>query len=613
MAKPIFKKISQKSLAKAATEKKFEKNSTEKTVTGKAAPEKNGKKARSAKPGASARSEAVGCDVIFTLQEVSATGGSAAPEAKMRAEPKASKRAILPPALASGPYAELLERLGLDGAYTSAPGTQSFVRYGGLNGAENVLFVAAPASLGTNAATSGQNPGVNYDPSAETNWRAEKARRSGGSAWSRLTAEKARSVRVHAEGVSRSELEAFLEGMTLAAYEAISHKSSSKASDRKPGSSEWIRSASADEAALDVSVVSGDTALQAEVESSFASLEALHEAVNLTRDWSNQPSNYGTPSYYASEAQRIAKILGLKCRVLGEAEALREKMGLFLAVGQGSEREGKIVVLEYLPPSDQKQKTVAPKGKASKAKANETKTVALVGKGVTFDSGGISIKPSLRMEEMKHDMTGAATVMGALALLARIGCPNRVIGILAFTENMPSGTALQPGNVITSRSGKTVEIFNTDAEGRLILGDALDFAQDFEPDAVIDIATLTGAVSVALGKLRCGLLGNDAGLLQSIQRIGEACGERMWTLPLDDEYFEDLKSEVADMKNSANDGNGGTIRGAIFLKQFIRKGVSWAHLDIAGTAYNTAHLPYFPKRGANGQFVRTLARIASEL
>jgi leucyl aminopeptidase len=229
---------------------------------------------------------------------------------------------------------------------------------------------------------------------------------------------------------------------------------------------------------------------------------------------------------------------------------------------------------------------------------------------VTFDSGGISIKPSLRMEEMKHDMTGAATVMGALALAAHQKCKHRLLGVLVFCENMPDGKAIQPGNVLTSRSGKTVEVINTDAEGRLILADALDFIQDQKPDALVDIATLTGAVSIALGKLCCGILGNDPKLTQSLQAAGEASGERLWELPLFDEYFEDLKSDCADMKNSANDSYGGTIRGAIFLKQFIRKGVRWAHLDIAATAWNLGHLPYCPKKGASGAYVRTLARWA---
>ena len=213
---------------------------------------------------------------------------------------------------------------------------------------------------------------------------------------------------------------------------------------------------------------------------------------------------------------------------------------------------------------------------------------------------------------MKHDMTGAATVMGAILLASKMKVPNRIVAVMAFTENMPSGNAVQPGNVITSRAGKTVEIINTDAEGRLILADALDYAQDLKPDAVIDVATLTGAVMVALGKICCGILGNDEGLVNAVRHAGDENGERIWELPVFDEYFEDLKSDYADMKNSANDPLGGTIRGAVFLKQFIKKGVRWAHLDIAATAWSVSHLSYIPKRGASGLFVRTLAKFAAD-
>jgi leucyl aminopeptidase len=282
--------------------------------------------------------------------------------------------------------------------------------------------------------------------------------------------------------------------------------------------------------------------------------------------------------------------------VLSEKDAEREKMGLFLGVGQGSEREGKIVIVEYNP----------------KGATKTAKTIALVGKGITFDSGGISIKPSMRMEDMKHDMTGAATVMGAIILASILKVPNRVVTIMGFTENMPSGSAITPGNILTSRAGKTVEIINTDAEGRLILADLLDYAQDMKPDAIIDAATLTGAVSIALGKQCCAILGNDESLIESVRRAGEVAGERIWQLPLYDEYFEDMKSDYADMKNSCNDSYGGTIRGAMFLKQYIRKGVRWAHLDIAATANSVAHHSYIPKRGATGTYVRTLAQFAAE-
>lgn len=255
-----------------------------------------------------------------------------------------------------------------------------------------------------------------------------------------------------------------------------------------------------------------------------------------------------------------------------------------------------MVVLEYTP----------------KKMSKSAKTLALVGKGITFDSGGISLKPGLKMEEMKHDMTGAATMISAMILAVRRGCPNKIVTVLAFTENMPSGTAIVPSSILKSRCGKTVEIINTDAEGRLILGDALDLAQDHKPDAVIDAATLTGAVGIALGQQACAVLGNDESLIQTIIQAGEDHHERAWQLPLFDEYFEDMKSDWADMKNAVNNPLGGTIRGAVFLKQFIREGTRWAHMDIAYTAHDVAHLAYCPKHGASGLHVRTLASLACD-
>ncbi len=428
----------------------------------------------------------------------------------------------------------------------------------------------------------------------------EKLRVAGGHTWTHLASEKIRELTVHVETFFEGKqtgprgtgaaldhsrmIRAFAEGLILNAYRFDKYKTTGEHS-----------SASVAVMPSRITFLVKDKSLKAPLERELKRVVAVGESVRLTRDWSNEPSNYGTPVYYAEQARKLARQYGLKCKILTEADATREKMGLYLGVGQGAEREGRIVVLEYSPG----------------AKKN-LKTLALVGKGITFDSGGISIKPSLRMEEMKHDMTGAATVMGAMILAAQWQVTNRVIGVMAFTENMPSGSAIQPGNVLTARNGKTVEVINTDAEGRLILADALDFVQDYKPDAVVNIATLTGAVSVALGKQCCAVLGNDDTLIDSLRRAGEVSGEKMWQLPLFDEYFDDLKSDCADMKNSANDSNGGTIRGAIFLKQFIRKGTRWAHLDIAGVAYNLNTVSYLPKKGASGIYVRTLAQFVAD-
>ncbi|MEK6579399.1 MAG: leucyl aminopeptidase [Bdellovibrionota bacterium] len=467
-----------------------------------------------------------------------------------------------------GRYAGLVEKFKKNEAFQGAIGNAQFVRFSGKS-SENTLLVGMGLT---------------------TELTEEKIRQAGGFAFARLRAEKCRNLVVHVDTLVearglKSEMSparmarAFAEGLVFPAYQFDSFKS-------KKSETPLL---------AQITFLTAEKNIKAHLDAELLRVSVEAEAMWVTRDWSNTPSNYGTPEFYANEAKKLGKFAGLNVRVLTEAEAAREKMGLFLAVGQGAAREGRIVVAEYKPKN-----------------VRTPKTIALVGKGVTFDSGGISIKPAMRMEEMKHDMTGAATVMGAVLLAAKLKIQNRVIGIMAFTENMPSGNAVQPGNIITSRAGKTVEIINTDAEGRLILADALDFAHDFKPDVIVNVATLTGAVSIALGKQCCAIMGNDDALVESIRRAGEMNGERIWELPAWDEYFEDMKSDYADMKNSCNDSYGGAIRGGIFLKQFIRKGMPWAHLDIAATSSNISHVPYFPKRGANGLYVRTLAQFAEE-
>jgi leucyl aminopeptidase len=501
-------------------------------------------------------------DWAFPALETRASAGKVAADVVFVSQDSSKKPAVP----AKHPYAAVIERLrGADG-FSARVGATQVVRFGGVVEAENVIFVGLgqPAEL-----------------------TDEKVRQAAAALWSRLGAEKIPSAAVHLAELSRmSQIRALVEGIVLSCY----------------GFNKYKKVADALHATRKLVFLAADRARQSHVQEELDRALAVGEAVNITRDWSNEPSNFGTPEYYAGEAQKLARRYGLKCRVISESEARREKMGLYLAVGQGSEREGKIVVLEYNPKSSDRAGKGGRKGR----------TLAFVGKGITFDSGGISIKPALKMEEMKHDMTGAATLLGATLLAARMGVPNRIVTILAFTENMPDGTAIQPGNVVRARNGKTVEIINTDAEGRLILADALDFAHDFKPDAIIDAATLTGAVQIALGKHCCAVLGNDDGLIQSLISAGQANHERMWQLPMWDEYFEDLKSDTADMKNSANDGSGGTIRGAIFMNQFIRKGMKWAHLDIAAVANAMGHVPYFPKKGASGMYVRTLAQFAAE-
>jgi leucyl aminopeptidase len=458
-----------------------------------------------------------------------------------------------------GHYQAVVGRLAKQGLLDGAKKTLHYLILGGKGGRHHVLFAGA---------------------GKEADQTEENFRQLGAVTWKRLVSEKAKSAAIHLEGVTNGAfVRAFAEGILLAGYSFTKYRTSK--SEEKPGPKE-------------IHFVSEDAEFRKEVARDLVLAQATRDSVFLGRDWSNEPSNIGTPEYFAKEARQIARAHGLKCTILNEAACKREKMNLFLSVGQGSAREGYVVVWEYVP-----------KGVRS------PRTVALVGKGITFDSGGISIKPSSRMEDMKHDMSGAATVLGAVLLAARMKVRNRVIAIAAFTENMPGGDATQPGNVITARNGKTVEIINTDAEGRLILADVLDYACDFKPDVIVNAATLTGAVGVALGKQCCAILGNDQRLLGEVKAAAAATGERVWELPLWDEYLEDMKSEVADLRNSANDSNGGTIRGGIFLKQFVRKGVPWVHMDIASMAYGLTKLPYNPPNGATGMYVRTLAEFCS--
>lgn len=309
---------------------------------------------------------------------------------------------------------------------------------------------------------------------------------------------------------------------------------------------------------------------------------ALTDAVTTVRDLGNTPSNIMTPERLAERAQEVCKAAGVKCTVYGLREIERMKMGGLIAVNRGSDLEPRFVVMEYAP---------------RKAK----KHVALVGKGITFDSGGISIKPAEKMEEMKFDMCGAAAVIGIVEAAARLELPVKITGIFAATENLPSGSAYKPGEIITMMNGKTVEIVNTDAEGRMILGDALHYASNLKPDHIIDYATLTGACVVALASDAAGLFTNDDELARKLIQCGERTGERLWRLPLWDEYKDLIRSEWADMKNSGGRW-GGAITAAVFLKEFVDC-PSWAHLDIAGTAYAENESSREAK-GASGAGVR---------
>jgi leucyl aminopeptidase len=278
-------------------------------------------------------------------------------------------------------------------------------------------------------------------------------------------------------------------------------------------------------------------------------------------------------------------------------------MGGILAVGGGSANTPRLIVLDHDPRSSRGKKGA----KSQAAAARRLPTVCLVGKGITFDSGGISIKPSAAMDEMKHDMSGAAAVIGAMRACALLKLPIRVVGVIAAAENMPSSTAYRPGDVVTTMSGKTVEILNTDAEGRVVLADALHYAKTkFKPEAMLDLATLTGACVVALGKWATGLFGNHEGLIEAVREAGETTAERAWPMPLWKEHRKAVRSDVADIKNTTGrDGSSSTA--AAFLANFVGD-TPWVHLDIAGTAWSNKPSPYL-KKGSTGVGVRLLAEL----
>lgn len=326
----------------------------------------------------------------------------------------------------------------------------------------------------------------------------------------------------------------------------------------------------------------------------LAQAEATNECVKIARDLSNEPGNVLHPMELAKRVQKYGKDYGISVKVLDRKELEKEKMGALIGVGQGSVNPPCLIVMDYKP--------------SKKAK----KTIAFVGKGVTFDSGGISLKPGQGMEDMKHDMSGAGDVIAATLLAAKLKSPNRVLGIIAAAENMPDGNAIVPSTILFARSGKTIEVQNTDAEGRLILSDALDYAQDFKPDAVIDVATLTGAVVVALGSVAAGMMGNDESLMKAFKAAAAETEEKFWELPLYQEYSDDMKSKIADIKNIGGEKGAGSPKGGAFLKEFIKSGTKWIHLDVAGTAWNQGFNAYCPKSGGTGHSVRTLARFAMD-
>jgi len=376
------------------------------------------------------------------------------------------------------------------------------------------------------------------------------------------------------EGLSVADAaQAIVEGALLASYEFTAFKS-----NPRPSSLTEIVLVASDKAAATAGTRRGTT---------------VAAGVHLARDLINEPAGSLTPTRFAEVAKAEGTKAGLRVTVLDEGGAVAAGLGGLLGVARGSEQPPCMVELLYEP----------------KGATASTPTIAFVGKGITFDSGGLSLKTGAGMMTMKIDMAGAAAVVAALTIIGTLGAPVRVIGLCAVTENMPSGTAIKPGDVLTIRNGKTVEVLNTDAEGRLVLADGLSLAAEAQVDALVDIATLTGAVATALGRGLAGVMGTDQAWLDEVRDAGARSGELMWQLPLPEEYRRDIDSDVADLRNIAASNPAGSLIAGLFLREFTG-GLPWAHLDMAGVARSESGDGYLTP-GGTGWGVRTLVTLAS--
>jgi leucyl aminopeptidase len=349
---------------------------------------------------------------------------------------------------------------------------------------------------------------------------------------------------------------------------------------------DYYRSDRKDQKIDALTIVASGNADHAALEKAAQEAQIIGESQNFTRDLVNEPSNRMTPTILADRAKKMSQEVGLKCEVYGADKIKELKMGAFWSVAQGSDEPPALIVMTYEP-----------------AGAPTKPVLGLVGKGITFDTGGISIKPADGMEKMKYDMAGGATMIGAMRAIALLKPKVKVIGIVCATENMPSGKAQKPGDVQIAMSGKSIEIINTDAEGRLVLADGLFYARQLGCTHLVDAATLTGAVVVALGYANAGVFANDDAMYERFHKANDEAGEKMWRLPLDDEYKDNIKSTIADIVNSGGRW-GGAINAAMFLKEFAED-TPWIHLDIAGTAWMEEQKPWIAK-GPSGIALRSL-------
>jgi leucyl aminopeptidase len=459
---------------------------------------------------------------------------------------------------------KLVDNAVADAAFTGGAKESVFYRECNADGYKNVLLVGL-----------GESPDT------------ESLRVAGAVVLNGLKAHKLTSAGIAGEAIlktakdSAGALQAFVEGLELAAYDFTDFKSKKKTEGKK------------DKPTLEQVSVLLSSAPSAALQSALKRAEILVECQNFVRWLGDCPGNFMTPTRLADEAVKMAKGTGLKVTVWDKARIKKENFGGLYAVSIGSDQEPRFIIMEYKG------------GGAGK------KPVCFVGKGLTFDSGGISIKPSAAMEEMKYDMCGGAAVIGTMLALAKLKVKVNALGLVPSSENMPGPSATKPGDIYTARNGKTVEVFNTDAEGRLILGDALAFGSEQKPAVMFDTATLTGAILVALGNTHTGVFTRDVKLRKRIQEASDKTGELCWAMPLTDTHVDDMKGTHADLCNISSGRMAGSSTAAAFLEQFVDKDLPWAHFDIAGTAWNVGgRLPYHPKKSASGVIMRTFVELA---
>ena len=459
---------------------------------------------------------------------------------------------------------KLMNAANADGRFKGGAKETVFFRSSNADGFSHVLFVGI---------------------GAKTKVREENLRVAMAVATKTLAREKIKTAAVCLESVRRMTKSAEKAGRAMSEGALLASYKYDELKTKKDGDK--------DKGLTDITFVVADKAAANKFKSGMHEGAITAEFTNFARDLANAPGNYMTPAILADRAEKASKGLGIKFKALDKKQISALKMGCLLGVNSGSTEEPRFIVMEYFGG----KKTEAP--------------LVFVGKGLTFDTGGISIKPSAAMEEMKFDMCGGAAVIATILAAAKLKVKRNIVGIVPSTENMPDGAAVKPGDVLVAMNGKTVEVNNTDAEGRLILADALAYAcEKYKPAAIFDAATLTGACVIALGNVFSGFFCKDDKLVKKIHAASEESGERIWQLPLVDEYVDDMRGTYADLTNMGTAKGGGSSQGAAFLSQFVDEKIPWAHFDIAGSAYHTgSRYPYNPDKGASGSAVRLFVQL----